>query len=301
MNKKTSAVLSALLAAVLYAVNIPFSKILLKNIGSVYNASFLYLGAGLGMCIVSLFSGKNEEPRLTKKELPYTVGMILLDIAAPILLMLSLKGSASSNVSLLSNFEIVATALIALAVFKEKISGKMWLAVFLITLSSVLLTFDAADSFKFSVSSLYAVGACTCWGLENNCTRKISSKSTKQIVILKGVFSGLGSFAIALIVRESFPQIKYIIFSLLLGFVSYGLSIFLYVRAQRYIGAARTSAYYAVNPFVGAAFSLLILREPLSKTYFIALAVMLAGALAAVSDTLFRKTATDKQTAGSAK
>ena len=96
-----------------------------------------------------------------------------------------------------------------------------------------------AEVFKFSLGSLFVIFATCCWGLENNCTRMISDKSTYEIVILKGIFSGTGSFIIAIILGERIPDIKYIFISMLLGFVAYGLSIFLYIRAQRELGAAK--------------------------------------------------------------
>lgn len=286
MNRKLYAIVIALLAAVLYAVNIPVSKILLQNVSPVYMASFLYFGAGVGIAVLSKIKHGEKAPALTKAELPYTVGMIVLDIVAPICLMLGLKNAASANVSLLNNFEIVVTSIIALVIFKESVSVMMWIAVILITLSSILLSFDGVESFHFSSGSVFVIIACICWGLENNCTRKLSSKSATQIVILKGLFSGLGSFIVANIIKEELPHLKYIVIALLLGFVSYGLSIYYYVSAQKDLGASRTSAYYSVNPFVASVLSLVILKEALSNTYFVALIVMLVGASFAVLDTL---------------
>ena len=125
-----------------------------------------------------------------------------------------------------------------------------------------------------------------CWGLENNCTRSIADKSTYQIVTLKGFGSGLGSLVIALAVGERFPKPGEILPVLLLGFVAYGLSIFTYIRAQKTLGAAKTSAYYAAAPFIGAFLSFMLLHEALTVSYTVALAVMLAGAGLVVQDTL---------------
>ena len=128
---KTSAIILALLAAVFYAINTPFSKILLENVQPTFLAAFLYLGAGVGVGMMYLFHIKKEDKseRLTKQDLPYTVGMILLDIVAPIFLMIGIKMGTASNASLLGNFEIVVTTLIALLIFKEKVSGKLWIAI----------------------------------------------------------------------------------------------------------------------------------------------------------------------------
>ena len=130
------------------------------------------------------------------------------------------------------------------------------------------------------------LAAAACWGLENNCTRNISDKSTFEIVFLKGIFSGLGSFLIALCIGEPFPGLHTAAAALLLGFVAYGLSIFCYVRSQNTLGAAKTSAYYAIAPFIGTALSCIIWHDALTVQYFLALAVMLLGSVLVVLDTL---------------
>ena len=285
---KTSAVILALLAAGFYAISTPFSKVLLNNVTPTFIAAFLYLGAGIGVGIMYLFHIKKEKKseRLTKQDLPYTIGMIGLDIAAPIFLMIGIKMGTASNASLLGNFEIVVTTLMALLIFKEQVSGKLWIAIGFITLSSIVLSFEGSGSFQFSIGSLFVILATCCWGLENNCTRKISDKSTYEIVLLKGIFSGGGSFTIAMVLGEKIPEMIYIAIVMLLGFVAYGLSIFLYIRAQRNLGAAKTSAYYAVAPFIGSFLAFVVNGEKLAVEYFIGLALMLVGTVFVVYDTM---------------
>ncbi len=285
-NKK--AVFFAFLAAVLYAINSPFSKLLLTHVSETMMASFLYLGAGLGLFLVGAvrkFSGKAEkELPLTKKELPFTVGMVVLDIAAPIFLMIGLNLTTAANASLLNNFEIVATTVIALAVFKEKVSRRLWFAIGLVTLSSLILSFEDMSSFSFSLGSVFVLLACVCWGFENNCTRMLSSKNPLSVVVIKGFGSGLGALILSLCLGEKFPEIPYILGALLVGFVAYGLSIYFYIYAQRYLGAAKTSTYYAVAPFVGAGLSLLIFRELPSVSFIVALLIMGVGTYFASTD-----------------
>lgn len=218
------------------------------------------------------------------KDLPYIVAMIVLDVAAPIFLMLGLANTTSANASLLNNFEIVATSLIALLVFKEAVGKRLWLAIGLITLSSMILSFEDASSLEFSIGSLFVLLACVCWGVENNCTRMLSKSDPLEIVVIKGFGSGLGSLAIAWAIGEPVPALAYIPLVLLLGFVAYGLSIFFYVYAQRKLGAAKTSAYYAVAPFIGVALSLLIFREWPGLSFFAALLIMIAGTYFASTD-----------------
>lgn len=290
---KTKSIVYALLAAALYAINVPLSKLLLHHIDPTAMAAFLYLGAGIGVGAISV--GRNKGERLTGKDMPFVIGMIALDIAAPIFLMLGISLGSSSNTSLLGNFEIVATTILALLMFKEAVSIRLWGAIALITLSSVLLSLENTASFRFSYGSLFVLAATICWGFENNCTRSISTKSAYEIVMLKGIFSGLGALAIAFIKQEHIPDVPYITLALLLGFVAYGLSIFLYVRAQSILGAAKTSAYYAISPFIGALLSFMFLHEPLTGMYLAALVVMVAGTICVVMDTLVRNHAHQHQ------
>ncbi len=279
--KKRFAVVYAILAAALYALNSPMSKLLLADVQPAMMASLLYLGAGAGMLLLTFVQKgthrESTEMKLTKKDLPYTLGMIVLDILAPIFLMLGLQQTTAENASLLNNFEIVATSMIALLIFREKLSRRFWLALGLITLSSLLLSVEDARSFSFSIGSLYVLLACCCWGMENNCTRMLSQSDPQQIVIVKGFGSGVGSMIVALIAGEALPDAGKLLLVLLLGFVAYGLSIYFYVYAQRFLGAARTSAYYAVQPFIGVLLSLLIFREMPGMLFFAALALMIGG------------------------
>ena len=280
--KQYRAISFAILSAALYAISSPVSKLLLKEIPPTLMASFLYLGAGLGMSIVGFIKHmkykEKTEAGLTKQELPFTVGMVVLDIAAPIFLMFGLTMTTSANASLLNNFEIVTTSLIALLIFKESISKRLWGAIFLITVASIILSVvEDIRNFSFSFGSIFILLACICWGLENNCTRKLSVKDPLEIVVIKGICSGIGSLLIALILGEQTNNVPYIIAALLLGFFAYGLSIFFYIYAQRDLGAARTSAYYAIAPFIGVGLSLIIFREIPTFSFVIALVIMIIG------------------------
>lgn len=289
-NSIKKGIFLAILAAFLYALSSPISKILLDYVPSTMLAGLLYIGAGLGMAVVAFlrkkFNKENaKEEKLTKKELPFTIAMILLDIIAPISLLFGLKYTTSANASLLNNFEIVATAIIAFAVFKEKISFRLWIGIILVTLSCALLSVEDLEGLKLSYGSLFILLAALCWGLENNCTRKISSKDPLEIVLLKGIFSGFGSLIIGFVIGERITVLWAVLVALVLGFFAYGLSIFFYVYAQRILGAARTGAYYALAPFIGTVLSLIIFGEIPRVNYFIALFLMIIGAFLSSSDT----------------
>ena len=271
----------AVLAAALYALSAPLSKQLLASVSATMMAALLYLGAGLGMCAVRLGQRALKAPRhehsLSRADLPYVAGMVALDIAAPIFLMLGLSRTTAANASLLNNFEIVATSLIALAVFHERIDRRLWYAIGVVTLASMLLSVEDAQSLTFSGGSLLVLLACVCWGFENNCTRMMSHGDPLYIVVIKGLGSGAGAAVVAWLGREAIPEWQMIPLAMLLGFVSYGLSVYCYVYAQRSLGAARTSAYYAIAPFVGVGISFLMFQETPGPLFLIALALMLWG------------------------
>lgn len=293
MTSQKTAIFWAVLAAGLYALNAPVSKLLLEEVPPTMMAALLYLGAGVGLVLVRLVQrmagkGKKEVP-LTKKDMPYTVGMVVLDIAAPIFLMVGLTMTTAANASLLNNFEIVATAVIALFIFREAISRRLWLAIVLVTISSAILSVEDMSSFTFSYGSIFVLLACVCWGLENNCTRMISHKDPLEIVVIKGFGSGLGSLVLAFCLGENALPLVYGVCTLLLGFVAYGLSIFFYIYAQRYLGAAKTSAYYALAPFMATALSLVIFREKPSISFLIALLIMAMGTYFASTDNVHEK------------
>ena len=288
-NKKGIAI--ALLAALCYSISSPLSKLILNYLSPTLMAGFLYLGAGICMLFIYLFrmifkKKIKKEKKLTKKDLPYVIGMVVLDIAAPILMMFGLSTTSAANASLLNNFEIVMTSLIALLIFKEKISPRLWLGIGAITISCAILTFESYEALNFNLGSILILLAALCWGAENNCTKKISSSDPLEIVLIKGLCSGTGSIIIGLCIGERIELVNiWAIFATLgVGLIAYGLSIFLYIYAQRFIGAAKTSAYYAINPFIAAIFSLIIFLEIPNWQFVLAIFIMAAGAWLASSD-----------------
>ncbi|WNY27741.1 DMT family transporter [Methanolapillus ohkumae] len=290
---KNYAVILALTAALLFGLNAPFSKLFLERLPPMLMVSLLYLGAGIGILALNLMTRaagqEKAEAKITKKELPWTIFMILLDIAAPFFLMLGLLTATANTASLLFNFEMVATSVIALVFFKEAVGKRMWMAIGIITLASIILSLDWTDisAIAFSMGSVFVLLACCCWGLENNCTRNMSEKDPAQIVILKGFGSGLGAALIFLFFERAELtnfSIYYVLGALILGFISYGLSIFLYVKAQRHLGAARTSTYYAAAPFMGVIVSFIIFGTTLDISFWLAAVLMVAGTYLAVRE-----------------
>lgn len=282
------AIFYAILAALFYGFSAPLSKMLLKYISPYLMSSLLYFGAGFGMLIIVILNKKQRVIPISKsfhqKDIKYVIMMIALDILAPILLMFGLLKTTASSASLLNNFEIVFTSIIAMIFFKEVIGRRMWISILLILSAGILLTFEDFTGFHISIGSLFILGASLSWGLENNCTRMLSKGNPLYVVILKGLGSGLGSLIIALVLQETQALWYYILLALLLGFFSYGMSLYFYISAQRHLGAARTSAYYAIAPFAGAVFSFIVLGETLSLIFVIAFLVMICGTYLAIRE-----------------
>lgn len=209
--------------------------------------------------------------------MPYVAGMVALDIAAPLLLMGGLATTPAESVSLLNNFEIVATALFARMVFGESIAPRLWAGIVAMTASCALLTVEPGAGLSLSPGSLLVLGACACWGVENNCTASVADCDPALVVAIKGIGSGIGALAVALLGGSSLPAVAPALLAMLLGFASYGLSILAYVWAQRGLGAAKTSAYYAVGPFIGVAVAWALFGDAPGTSFVVALALMALG------------------------
>ncbi len=287
MDKNQKAIFYAVLAAVCYGLSIPFSTLLLRYLSPTFMAALLYLGAACAMLVLRCVRREAEmgkEASLAWSDRWYAAGMVLLNVAAPVLLMWGLMLSTPATVSLLNNFEIVATALIAWLVFKEAVGRRIWTALAFITAGSMLLSVESWRELSFSVGALLTLLACLCWGLENNCTRMLSLKNPLQIVLVKGVGSGLGALLLAAVCHGLAWRVLAILAALLLGAVAYGGSVYFYILAQRDLGATRTSAYYALAPFVGVLLSFVLVGQTLSVSFIVAFVLMALGAYLAVCE-----------------
>jgi drug/metabolite transporter (DMT)-like permease len=286
MNKtRIFPITQALLAALLFGASIPLSKILLNWANPLPLASFLYLGSGIGLflfqIIKKLFKKQTStEAGLNKADMPWLIGAILTGgVAAPILVLFSLKTTPASTASLVLNFETVATAMIALLFFKEAVGKRIWVSVICITLGSIIITWNFENHWGLSVGIIGIILACVCWGLDNNFTRNISSKNPFTIAIIKGISAGLISLLLAFLFKNPFPNIKIIFIAMLLGFFSYGFSIVLFVYAMRELGSARTSSLFGAAPFIGTILSFIIFKNVPNITFIISLPIMILGAV----------------------
>lgn len=283
-------ILRALVAALLFGASAPLAKLLLGEVEPIPLAAFLYLGSGFGLLVVKLFqrrqpAGVQAEAQLVRADLGWLAGALLAGgVAAPIVLLFSLKSTPAATASLLLNFEGVATTLIAFFIFKESISRRAWWAIALITTASILLSLNFNAEWGISLGTVGIIAACVLWGLDNNFTRNISAKDPLVIVTLKGLGAGSFSLVLALILGASFPSWKVVLGALALGSLSYGASIVLFIHALRGLGAARTSALFSTAPIAGILLSILIFRELPGWLFLAALPLMVLGTLFLVND-----------------
>jgi drug/metabolite transporter (DMT)-like permease len=276
-------VLQALTAAIFFGASAPIAKLLLgDDIAPIYLAAFLYLGSGTGTFLARLtqrMRTKDSEADIKPADIKWLAGAIISGgILAPIILMISLQNTPASTASLLLNFEGVGTTLIALLFFKEAIGRRAWTAIIVITLASIFLSTNFSEGFGISFGALGIILACVLWGLDNNFTRNISGKDPLAIVAWKGLVAGTFSFLLAFFLGNQLPDLKTILYTLLLGFISYGLSTMLFIRSMRGLGAARTSALYGTAPLAGVLLSIVIFGELPSFFFIIAAILMIGGA-----------------------
>lgn len=254
-------------------------------------AGLLYLGAFAGLSLYSAARrNRATEPdkkaaALEKKDLPWLAGAILAGgIIGPISMMQGLTLVSGFSASLLLNLEGLATAFIAVLFFKENAGKRLWLALACMTVAGVFLTWDPSQG-KFSiVGPLLIIFAMVCWGIDNNLTRNISHKNPMQIAEIKGFFAGTVSLSLALILGMRISVDLTLVFALILGSFSYGISLVFFIKALEGLGSFRTGAFFSLAPFIGAVVSLIILREWIGWVMFPAAGSMIIGAWLIISE-----------------
>ncbi len=277
-------VIYGLLAAVLFGASTPFAKTLVGDISPIMLAGLLYLGSGFGLLIwftFRLFTNHGKqvaEAYLNLRDLPWLGGAIVAGgVAGPVLLMLGLTLTPASAASLLLNMEGVLTALIAWFVFKENFDRRIFLGMALIVIAGALLSWEQRPEFGVPWGTLAIVGACLCWAIDNNLTRKVSTSDAVQIAGIKGLVAGSVNLVIALTLGARLPSWENTITAGIVGFSGYGLSLVMFVLALRHLGSARTGGYFSVAPFAGALISLFLLHDTPGALFWIAAALMGIG------------------------
>ncbi len=271
--------LFALAAALLFALSVPAGKFLLAHLRPLELSALCYLGSGLGLLAWRLPAGGSGEAPLERKDAPYAAGFVLAGgVLAPLMLFTGLSYTSSSSASMLLNFELVFTSLIAVLVFKEHGGRRLWGAAALIVAGGLLLSWEGGV-FGFGWGALLVLGSALMWGVDNNLTARVSVKDPVTIAILKGLAGGLINALLALYSYRSLPPPGWAGAALLLGVFSYGVSLVLFILAMRGLGASRSGAFFGSYPFMGAALGVLVLGEPVTGRLLAAGAFMAAAFL----------------------
>lgn len=266
----------ALAAAALFGAGVPFAKLLLGETSPIVLAGLLYLGSGMGLALLRLarsLGDHSREARLTAQDWGWLAGAIIAGgVVAPVLLLWGLSGSSATMTSLLLNFEGVITTLVAAALFREAVGARIWIATLVMLCGGMVLAYDPHAPIAFSLQSLAIVGACLCWAIDNNLTRKVSVADPLVTAMSKGLAAGGVNLVLGVALGGKLPELGTMASAFTLGFVAYGVSLVLFIYALRHLGAARTGAHFSTAPFIGAGLAVPLLGESLTLS-------LIAGAL----------------------
>lgn len=272
----------AILSAVLFGASTPLAKLLLGGgVSPWLLAGILYLGSGIGLSLVHLARGLTgigpAEASLKRSDLPWLALVILTGGAiGPVLLMIGLASTPASSAALLLNLEGLATMAMAWLVFRENVDRRLLVGASAILAGAVLISWQGGVG-GVGLGALAIAGACLAWGIDNNLTRKLSSADPVQIALIKGLVAGSVNLTLALILGARMPLLAPLAGAAVVGFFGYGISLVLFVLGLRFLGAARTGAYFSAAPFIGAMLSLLIFKEPLTVRLVAAGGLMALG------------------------
>jgi drug/metabolite transporter (DMT)-like permease len=274
---RSRGVAAALGAAALFGAGTPFAKLLLGSVNPWLLAGLLYLGSGAGLGLMRLIR-RATPVRLARGEWRWLAGAILVGgVAGPVLLMYGLSGMPASGASLLLNAEGVFTALLAWFAFRENFDRRIALGMAAIVAGAAVLAWPGEASFGAAWPALAVLGACFAWALDNNLTRKVSLADATWIAACKGWAAGVVNLMIAATMTDRWPPVGTLLAAGCVGWLSYGVSLALFVVGLRHLGTARTGAYFSVAPFVGALIAMPLLGEPITPRLLLAGGLMALG------------------------
>lgn len=275
----------ALAAALLFGASTPLAKLLGADLSPLLLAGLLYLGSGLGLAVLLLVrraTGPADDAggaklSIPSKEVPWLIGAIIAGgMLGPALLMAGLATTEAAPAALLLNVEGVLTAVIAWLVFKENADRRIVLGMAAIVAGGVLLSWQPGEA-RLSPGALLIIGACLCWAIDNNLTRKVSANDALLIACLKGLFAGAVNTSLALLGGAHLPALGPLAATMLVGVAGYGLSLVLFVVALRSLGTARTGAYFSVAPLFGVLIAFALWPQVPLWTFWVAAALMTFG------------------------
>ena len=274
---RNAGVQAGIASAVLFGAGTPAAKLLLGEVSPWLLAGLLYAGSGLGLGLYRIVRRLPRVRLAPGERLPLVGAVLFGGLLGPVLLMAGLAGMPASGASLLLNAEGVFTALLAWFVFRENVDRRIALGMAAIVAGAVVLAAPAGGAeFGSAWSSLAVIGACLCWGIDNNLTRKVALADAIWLAAVKGAVAGPVNLALAFLLGATMPQAWSVAAAMGVGLFAYGVSLVLVIVALRHVGTARAGAYFSVAPFFGAIVAL-ALGEPLTAPLLVAAALMVLG------------------------
>lgn len=273
----TRSVLFALSSAALFGVSTPAAKALLGEVDPRLLAGLLYLGCGVALAaLVSLeWLVVGRPVRLGRREAGWLAAAVGFGgVVAPMLFLWGLSRTTAASTALLLVLEAPLTALWARLLFGEHVGRRTAGALAWISCGVAVIAVPgrgAVDAWGCTAVVL----ACGAWALDNNLTREAAQADAAVLAGIKGLVGGGVNTALALSLGSRWPGTAALLGAGLVGALGYGASLVLYVLALRGLGAARTGAYFATAPFVGAVAAVAFLNEPVT-TRLVAAAVLVA-------------------------
>jgi drug/metabolite transporter (DMT)-like permease len=275
-----TAVWLALAAAALFGGSTPLIKLLVGEASALALAGMLYLGSGLGLTATRLLRDRGWRPSgLSRGDWLWFVAAIGFGgVLGPLLLVAGLAKTAAGTASLLLNLEAVLTAVLAWLAFREHADRRIVLGMGLIVAGGVALSWPSTGASAADATGTLAIlGACLCWAIDNNLTRKVSAADALFIAGTKGLAAGAVNLGLSLALGQPLPAWPVSAAAMLVGWLGYGVSLALFVRALRELGTSRTGAYFSTAPFVGAALSIALLGESTAPSFWLAAILMGIG------------------------
>ena len=277
-------VMAGVASAFLFGAATPASKALLGGIQAQALAGLLYLGAALGVLPLVIRERTFRWPwRAGRSTLMLLAGAIVLGgILGPLLLLLGLRAASAGSVSLWLNLEFVATVMLGHFVFREHLSPRGWIAAAGTLIAAVILAGGEGGGGIFPV--VLIASGCLCWGFDNHFTALIDGISPAQTTFWKGIVAGAFNLLVGGAVAGGTGQPAPIILALLVGAVSYGFSITLYVTAAQGLGATRSQMVFSAAPFFGLLLSVTVLVEDFTGAQVMAAVIMVLSLLVLFSE-----------------
>ena len=269
-------------SALLFGLSTPLAKPLLATTSPVVVAGLLYAGAGLGLGLVDLAAGALgwRGQRVAGRQWRWLATSIVFGgILGPLLLLTGLQRTTASTASLLLNLEAVLTAVVAWIVFRERFTLRVVAGLAVMLAGAGVISWQGAPTVAGLMGPLAVLGACFCWGIDNNLVRRIAGADPIQISGIRGAVAGVFNLLVAFAIGAAWPgSLGAVAFAATIGFFGYGVALALFVIALRHLGAARTAAFFSAGPFVGALAGVVVLGDPLTAALVLAAALMGAGA-----------------------